>query len=153
MTLKQQIRKFFYQRIMASMVTNAADYEEKVNKRIYYRFKVYEQAIINRYKPDQTEDEINASASAAIEARAELYDDMREYLLVDLTNTDENLPTRPAHYEVKEITLTNGDEVTTTQQLVKVTSSEIPKLNYPLPFWQGLTREQIKERFYNALKP
>ena len=97
MTLKQQIRKFFYQRIMAHMVANAAEYEEKVHKRIYYRFKVYEQAIINRYKPDQTEEEINAASAVAIEARAELYDDMREYLLVDLTNMDEDLPTRPAH--------------------------------------------------------
>lgn len=148
MGLVRQIRAYYLTIAARVAVDNFSNYRLKVEQRIYYRFKVYEKAM-NDYTaaPDAT------TNAALLDARADLYDDMREYLLVDLTHPEieQGLPVRPADYSVEELKVTThyvGHDIPVshyTRKLVKNTSSEIPELNYPTPFWQGYTKGQIED--------
>lgn len=157
MQLTRLVRKYLLQKSAEIVVANYAEYQSKVEKRIYYRVKILEQAM-NKVIDATTEDEKQAAYASLTDARADFYDDMREYLLVDLTNADESLPTRPADYAVEEVKVTThyvGHNIPVshyTRTLVKKTSSEMPELNYPKPFWQGYTKDQIEEEIANFVE-
>jgi len=131
------------------------DYMQRVRQMVVYKYKSWEWAIAEasrlRADPEASDDDRQKADASALDARAEFIDTMREYSGIDLISFDEEtpeFPPRPATYDhqmVKTRNMETGEE-SETKVLVKVTSDNIPQLNYPTPLFTGHSLREFKKQ-------
>lgn len=135
MKLKELIREYVVKKItmLITAEINQADYHEKANLMLRHKFYAYEVALMEA----SADRDDTALVATALEAKADLIDCVREFLGHNLLPED-MLPARPTAYEIQDW---KGKPV-----LVKVSSLDIPRLNYPLRgLYTGETMRHIKK--------
>lgn len=154
--LSKQIRTYMVRRIAENVALKFRDetYIAKVEKLAVYKYKSWEIAMAEAmvaYENRETDPQAYLlKQSAALDARAQFIDTMREYWGCDLLSIDQerpDFPVRPATYDIRKAQTRNAAGETVTQDyLVKVTSDKIPALNYPQPLFTGHSLREFKKQ-------
>jgi hypothetical protein len=146
--LTEQVRGYVLKRIfnhVTGKLMNDPTYGDKVARLAVFKYKSWELAMAEAaqaYELRETDnEEWRRKQAAALDARAEFIDTMREYCGIDLISVDPehpSFPIRPATYAIMG--------APNAGYLYKVTSDEIPELNYPTPLFTGHSLKDFKKQ-------
>lgn len=137
--VQQKVIAYMTNRIL--QLIQMPTYQEDASKLITQTFFCYEIAMKAAYNDPENMEVL----AAAVDARANFIDAMREWAAIPLL-ADDKLPPRIATYEYQDVTVENAEtgEETVNRVLVKITSAEMPELNTTEGLFTATKMSKIK---------